>query len=424
MTILRDASTAYASLFSFIVLMVLFESRYSRKKTMWLTTLLMLPLLAINIVLLFIVGPQKMSTLMLITSSLPSLIFFFMLSKHRDGRFLFTFCLADTLVLEIIHITLIMDFFLGNTYYFMAASRLIVCPLMALAIYKWIRPVYLSLQNKVTKGWYTFSAIALIFYVVLSMFVSTPVPITQRPEQLPIFILLLVLMPAIYIHIFTTLLHQQQLYEITEKENILQVQVSSLCSRIDEFTDANETFKKERHDFRHKLRTIATLAENKRYDELRSLADEFADESSEKLVESYCSHTILDAVLSSYLRWAKHKGINVTTKISFPDMLPVNESELATVFANAIENAIHACEKIGSSEGHIEVIVLTEPCFMLQIRNSFEGIIAFDEKGIPITQKKGHGFGTKSIVAFCEKNNAFYEFKTEDKDFFLRIIFR
>ncbi len=424
MTILRDISLVYASFFSLVMLMILFESRYPRQKTMRLTLFLMVPLLLVNFVMLFILGPQKMSTLLLLTCSLPSLVFFLVLAKHRDGRFFFTFCLADTLVLEIIHSTAVLDFFLGDTCVFMFAARLILCPLLAWAIYKWFRPMYLDLQSKVSKGWFIFTAIALLFYVVQSMFISTPTMITQRPDQLPIFVLLLVLLPAIYIHIFSTLRRQQQLYQTAERENILQVQMASMRSRIEDFTVANDSLREERHDFRHKMRMVAALAENGQYEELKTIAQEYAEAPTEKPIESYCSHAVLDAVLSSYLGQAKRRNIRVETRIHFPDPLPINESELATLFANAIENAIHACEKIEPQKRYIEVTVLTEPCFMLQVRNSFDGVIAFDKNGVPLSTKKGHGFGTRSIVTFCEMNNAFYEFKMEDKDFFLRVIFR
>jgi len=424
MTILRDISLVYASIFSLVMLMILFESRYPKKKTMRLTLFLMVPLLLVNFVMLFILGPQKMSTLLLLTCSLPSLVFFLVLAKHRDGRFFFTFCLADTLVLEIMHMTTVLDFFLGNTYIFMFAARLILCPLLAWAMFKWVRPLYLDLQNKVHKGWYIFTAIALLFYVVLSMFISIPTMITQRPEQLPIFVLLLILLPTIYIHIFSTLRRQHLLYQTTEREDILQVQVASMRSRIDEFTAANDSLREERHNFRHKMQAVVALVENEQFEELKAMAQEYTNTPPEKPLESYCSHAILDAVLSSYLQQAKRKGIRVNTKINFPDSLPANESELATVFANAIENAIHACEQIEPAKRYIEVTVLTQPCFMLQVRNSFDGVIAFDEDEVPISPKKGHGFGTRSVVTFCERNNAFYEFKTEDKDFFLKIVFR
>ena len=41
MTIIREASTMYASMFSLVLFMILFESRYPKKKTFLLTIGLM-----------------------------------------------------------------------------------------------------------------------------------------------------------------------------------------------------------------------------------------------------------------------------------------------------------------------------------------------------------------------------------------------
>ena len=424
MTIIREASTMYASMFSLVLFMILFESRYPRKKTMVLTIGLMGPLMIANFVMLAVLGPVVMSTLLLLTCSLPSLIFFWFLSKYRDGRFLFTFCFADTIMLEVIYVTSILDFFLGNTYIFMAVSRLLLCPAVAFVFQKWIRSTYQTLQRKVTKGWYIFAAIALIYYVMMSMAMSVPTHITQRLDQLPAFILLLVLLPFLYVHIFTTLNHQQKSYETQEQDNILSVQVNSLLSRVEEFRAANTQLREERHDFRHKMRTIATLASNGEYEKLNTTIAEYTSAEQEQPLENYCKFTLLDAVLSSYLQEARRKNIRLSVKIALPEVLPVNESELATMLANAIENAINACEKIEPNKRYIEIKTITVPCLMLMVRNSFDGVIAFDENGIPISPKREHGFGTLSIVTFCEKNRAFYEFKTEQQDFILKVIFQ
>ena len=230
-------------------------------------------------------------------------------------------------------------------------------------------------------------------------------------------------MPVFYIHIFATLRHQYKLYETQQQDSILQVQVASLRSRIDEFSAANELFHEERHDFRHKMHTIAALAEKGDLDAIVQTAKDYVQTLTERSLERYCDHRILDVVLASYLEWAKRKGIRVATKLTFPEVLPVNETELATALANALENAIHACEKVDASERYIEVKSIIHPCFMVQVRNSFDGTIAFDEEGIPLSAKKGHGFGTRSIVTFCNKYGTFYEFKADEKDFTLLLMF-
>lgn len=423
MEFLQESSTMYTSFFSLALFLILFESRYSRKKTVILTLCLMVPLMLVNCALLLWVGPATMSTLLLLTCSLPSMVFFWILAKYRDGRFFFTFCLADTLVLEILYGTMILDYFLGNSHIFLFCSRMVLCPLMAWVIFRWLRRDYLELQDKVAKGWWTCTLIALIFYVVLSMAVSIPTLITQRKEQIPAFILLLVLLPVVYLHIFSTIQHQLKVHEMLQKENILQLQVANMRAHMKELDAADARFREERHDFRHKLLTIAGLAESEKYDQLQTLIREYTESVPSVGIKSYCDYSAIDAVLALYLRRAEEKGITIHTKIHFPEELPASESELALVFANALENAIHASEKLPPADRYLEVQVLTVPCFMLQIRNRYDGIVAFDKDGIPMSHHKDHGFGTRSIVTFCEKNHAFCEFKADETYFYLRIIF-
>jgi len=422
MTILKDLSVLWALIHVLVMFLLLFESRYPWKKAIKLTLTGAIPLLAANFVLYLFINDMGYVVL-LVTCVLPSLLFLWSLAKYRDGRFLFTFCLSDTLWLEVMYITNILDFYLGNQYIFMFVSRLILYPVLEWFIWKKVRPVYFEVQRNITNGWYIFAAISALFYVMTVLSMSWPTMIMTRPEYLPAFVLQLVLMPLFYLQIFITLRRQQQLYETQQKENILNVQVASLRTRINEFTSANERFREERHDFRHKMRTIAVLAEKGDPEAIGQVVLEYMENLPERVVESYTSHKILDAVLSTYLEWAKRKDIRVTAKLTFPEELPVQEAGLATALANALENAIQACEKIEAPKRYIEIKSITHPRFMLQVRNSFDGIIYFDEEGIPLATSKGHGFGTRSIVTFCDKNNAFYEFGAMENEFTLRLIF-
>ena len=171
------------------------------------------------------------------------------------------------------------------------------------------------------------------------------------------------------------------------------------------------------------MRTIAALAEKSDLAAINQAIAAYSKALPEPAPDYYCDHKILDAVLAFYLGAAKRKGIRVTTKLIFPESLPVNETDLATVLANALENAIQACERIEMPRRYIEVKSITHPQFMLQVRNSFDGLIAFDEDGIPLTARKGHGFGTRSIAAFCKQTNTFYEFGAAENEFTLRLIF-
>ena len=62
-----------------------------------------------------------------------------------------------------------------------------------------------------------------------------------------------------------------------------------------------------------------------------------------------------------------------------------------------------------------------KPTFMFEIENPYTGRISFDKNGLPQALKTGHGIGTRSIMAFCERHNAFFTF-TADGSWFKLVV--
>lgn len=408
-----------------VMFILLFESRYPKKKTMIITLATMIPLIAANTVLAFILPADKMGTAMLLTLSLPSLIVFWILAKNRDGRFFFAFCLVDTVALEIIYITQILNYYITpKNDIFMFAVRLVIFPLLEVFIYKGIRKMFIEVQKGTRQGWGIFAIIGAIFYVLMTLMMTTPTSITERPEYLPAMVLLFILIPTIYIHIILTLRRQLKMHEMQEQENILRLQVHNTTARVDELAAADERFRRERHNLRHKIRIISNLVENGKYEDLRALMPQYDEALRETQMKRYCKNVIIDAVLSTYINNAESKGISVDIGFDFPDPIPVDATELATVLANAIENAINACEKMDEREERfIDIKVISKPTFMIKVSNSFSGEVEFDENDVPINRDEDHGFGTRSIIAFCDKNKAFYQFLTKGNIFTLYLNF-
>ena len=129
----------------------------------------------------------------------------------------------------------------------------------------------------------------------------------------------------------------------------------------------------------------------------------------------------MDAVLVNAAMQAEKMNIDMEMKIGLPNELPVDVFELSIVFANALENAIQAAKKLPEDQRHITCKSVMSPRFLIEISNSYAGEIIFDQLGVPITDKPGHGIGTRSIVAFAEKYNALYRFQAENGWFKLQI---
>ncbi len=420
MELLKDLSILWSMIHTLIMFLFLFESRYPKKKNITLSLLTMGPLVAVNLVLFALVGSEQYGMLMLLTLSLPSCIVFWLLAKYRGGRFFFTFCMVDTIVLEIVYITSILNHYLTpDSYLLMFFARLIIYPLIEVWIYRRLRPIYLALQKDTKSGWGIFAIIGLLFYLAITLLMTYPDSIVNRPTQLPVLILMFFLMPIIYIHILLALRRQQIAHEQAQQESIMHLQVANITKRIEELSVANENFREERHNFRHKLQVIASLAETEQYGELLNAVREYEKDFEKTQVVRYTHNALIDAVLAVYVQKAEKAGIKLNLGFAFPDTFEANESELATALANAIENAINACEKVPQENRFLEIKALNKPKFIIMVRNSFVGKITFDEQGIPHSAEEDHGFGTRSIAAFCKKLGGYYEFKAADGIFTL-----
>ncbi len=417
-------SSAVWSLLHILVLFAFFYSpRFSKKKTAILTLVTMIPLLMVNMLLLYFLGRQYYAWIVLFVLVLPSFVFFFFLSKYRDFRFIFTFCLVDTVSIEIIIISILADTFLGgDKCILMFIIRILAFPLMELAAAKKLRKPYLEIQNSLPKGWGAFSLVSVVFYMILLVMMGYPDLITSRPEDVPVMILMLALMPLMYLNIFQVLFHQNRIHGMEREQEILSLQAGHMQQRLRQTAEMEEKIRIERHDLRHRLMTVGAMLEKEEYDEARKYIDKSAEHLDAQTVKRYCKNPVMDAVFASYFEQAAAHGIKVETKLAVPKNLEIDETEISVVVANALENAIHACEKLPTEKRIIKCRWVSRPQHMFQISNPYAGIIVLDESGRPASSQAHHGIGTRSIAAFCEKHGAFADYKIEDGWFHLRIV--
>ena len=137
--------------------------------------------------------------------------------------------------------------------------------------------------------------------------------------------------------------------------------------------------------------------------------------------EHWCAQPLLDAVFSSYFAQARRQGIRVKARLDIPEELNVDAGELSSVFANALENAIHACAALPEEQRELVCTCISRPSLMFEIANPYQGTIRFDDHGMPQAQTPGHGIGIRSISAFCEKHDACLVCETRDGWFHLKI---
>ncbi len=421
MTGLLGFSQLWSLIHVAVVFLLLFRSKYPLRRTCLTIFIICTVLLSAAFTLLAFWGWAAVARVALLTCSIPSMILFYLLSEYRDGRFFFTFCLSDTCCIWIMQTTVLLDRLCGETYIVLFITRLLLFPLFELLLWKKLRRPYLELQAGLPGGWWLVTVISALFYLLL-MAVNVPVdiPITSY-SQLMVLLLVLVLMPVTYITIFFSLRRQMLYYEAQNKQDLLAAQVSGLEGRIAAARTAEETIRIERHDLRHKLLTVEDMLARGENDEALAYIHTLQGDVAYAQPEKWCADPLLDAVFSSYFAQAEQQGIRVKADLALPDELPVASAELSTVFANALENAIHACAALPPERREIVCTCISRPSLMFEVANPYSGTIHFDAEGLPISHNMGHGIGTRSIAAFCEQHDACCVYETKGGWFHLRV---
>ena len=420
---LLDLSTVYYLFHVILLNAILYEPRLSKKKAWLLTALCMVPLAVYNAWFFVRFGNQLAGQFVFFNCTIPSLVFFMLMAKHRNSRLLFTFCLSDTISLEIVYVTRFIDDALGlPDFWVLFILRLIAWPVLELIIVKRLRKPYLELQNAVQKGWGGFAAITLLFYVILLLMASYPSVINDRPEYIPALLLVMVLMPLIYWCILRALFHQQELHRALQQEQLLQLQTAMLTQRMEQIDRADREIAIQRHDLRHRFATLDAMLARGDIGPARDYISDSSQQLAEARAERFCLHPVLDAVFSAYFRQARTAGIRVEANLDIPDKLPVDASELSAVFANALENAIHAVRALPAEQRLIRCKCVCRPQLIFRVSNPYTGPLTLDKDGIPTASDDAHGFGTRSIAAYCKKHGAACVYRAEDGWFSLELV--
>ncbi|MDE6454373.1 MAG: hypothetical protein K2L38_00315, partial [Dysosmobacter sp.] len=333
MTALRDISQLWSLAHVLIVFLLLFESRRS-----WRTTLAVCisGVLVMSAVTFAAAAALEQSPIALIffTCSLPSMALFFWLSKYRNGRFFFLFCLSDTMCIWLIQATNLLDRLAGGGYVVLFFSRLILFPLAEWFIWKRLRRPYQELQRKLDRGWWLFSLIGLMYYMLLilvSVPVDVPLPDLKGLLQL---VLVLALMPLTYLSILHSLWRQMRTYENDRMMELQRQDYDALRQKM-------EVGRIYRHDMRHHLAAVEGLLRQRDQEGALQYVRSLSGGLEELAEPARCANPAVNAVLAAYIVQASDEGCTVETNLRVPEELPFEETDLCVILANALENAVH-----------------------------------------------------------------------------------
>ena len=191
-----------------------------------------------------------------------------------------------------------------------------------------------------------------------------------------------------------------------------------------------EAFNKEtraiKHDIHNHMIIIKSLAQQGKINQLEQYIDKIQYTVERLNLVVHTGNSIVDAILNDKLQVAKEKHIQMDYEVKISSHLELADTDLCIIFANSLDNAIEACERL--EDFRIKRIQMKAVCdrgyFFYNIKNTVNGKVEVtNNKEVPTNKKDSinHGFGLANIKKSVERNNGNFNILSQEGEFCLEI---
>ena len=302
-----------------------------------------------------------------------------------------------------------------------AMELLVTLPLLA-ALVRWCAPSVRSLSHSPLSLQLQFGIIPLLSYA-FDYFTRIYTDLLSSGNQAAVEFMPFVCSLAYLFFVLQTNRQQMLRSQLEQTQNSLNLQVAQAVREIDALRESQRKASTYRHDLRHHLQYISSCIENGRTDTAQDYIRSVCREIEASKVTVYCENEAANLILSAFAARAAGCGVDFRVRSALPQTLPLPESDLCVLLSNALENALHACQRQNAAglPAYIETSAYEQDGrFFLQLANACSTPVLFED-GVPVTREPGHGLGVRSICAIVEKYGGIYSFTQKQEQFILRI---
>lgn len=276
------------------------------------------------------------------------------------------------------------------------------------------------------KIWYSAVALSVIFLVFNVLAVPQKYATLHAGRMhwlFPVFELFaLAVLTAVYALFYQNASVILKHTKLKERSRLLEMQ-SHQYHKLQEHIQKTA---KLRHDFRHSIRLLASLAQKGDICSIQAHLKEYEAGFPNNSMADYCKNAALNALFGYYHEMAVSAGIRTDWNIELPEPLVFSETDMAALFGNLMENAIAGCQTLPQASRYFCLTAEIQHTDSLYIvsTNSFNGITRKRKERYLSTRHKGTGLGLASIAAVAEKYGGSAKISNSDTEFFADILLK
>lgn len=203
-----------------------------------------------------------------------------------------------------------------------------------------------------------------------------------------------------------------------EEQRQMKRQLTMQVEHLRQMNQKVEESAKLRHDFRHHLRTLITLAAEGRCEELENYIRGITEINEGTRLGRLTDNIELDALVQYYSNLALSGDIQFRARLQLPEVLHFPIVDLCGLLGNLLENAVEACQRQQTENKTIFIAGRAQDGQLeFVVDNSFDGELKFRGENYLSSKRSGFGLGISSVMETVERYGGVINLYADEKGF-------
>lgn len=259
----------------------------------------------------------------------------------------------------------------------------------------------------------------------------------QLYEQYPAFIGLVPLVSILfYAGTAATIMSYQKMVRLQAEKNkyfVEEQQLLAIRERMGEVEQFYDGIRRMKHEMKNHLTNIKGLAGSGNYEEMEQYIARMDESMDVFEITIRTGNAVTDVIMNDRKKAADRQGIQFRSEFFYPASDGYDAYDIAIIINNLLQNALEACGRMTGEKKYISISGRQKKrFFLICVKNSFEGEVAFDKNtNLPISTKAQdssgrsaplHGIGLSNVRREAAKYLGNMDIRVKKNEFSVTVL--
>lgn len=213
----------------------------------------------------------------------------------------------------------------------------------------------------------------------------------------------------------------EQKADAERKEQMIRITTQQQAREFASMEHNQQEIRLMRHDMRLFLGNLSVALEDGDLEYAKKMVAAYTDSVDKATVRRFCENNTVNYVLSHFAARCEGSKISFQADVAIDKELP-DELFFSSILSNALDNALNAQLELPEKKRKIKVLLKnSDNRLLLSVKNPFRKAPQFAD-GLPVSARKGHGYGTQSIRYLTDRLGGNCQFSIQNDLFVVRVI--